>query len=204
MLFALIFVCNRISQIVTLTPIVGMLGWFVNKFNDHNALTPDPVLILFIVSTLALAWAVFTLFSYHRSSHNALLVALVDILFVGAFIAGIYYLSGIRHADCDDPSPRRYWTRHVPGVNDAGIVWGLEKPCAMLKASWAFAIINCMLFAVTAFAAYLHGDKMPVVVYDERVVRSSHSGHHSSRHSHRHRSRSGGSRHSHRSHRVYV
>src|SRR6478609_9157017 len=71
---------------------MGMLAWFVNGFVKQNALTPDSILILFIVSVLALAWAIFTLFSYHRSSTNAHFVAFVDALFFGAFIAAVYYL----------------------------------------------------------------------------------------------------------------
>lgn len=56
-----------------------MLGYFVNGYVNANQLTPNYILILFIVSVLALAWAIFTLFSYHRSSANALFVALIDI-----------------------------------------------------------------------------------------------------------------------------
>lgn len=56
-----------------------MLGYFVNGYVNVNATPPDYILILFIVSVLALAWAIFTLFSYHRSSHNAQFVALIDI-----------------------------------------------------------------------------------------------------------------------------
>ncbi|KOS22050.1 hypothetical protein ESCO_002285 [Escovopsis weberi] len=213
MLFAIIFVCNRLSQIVTLTPVVGMLGWLVTVFNNYNALTPDPVLILFIVSLLALTWAVLTLFSYQSSSHNASLVALVDLLFVGAFIGGVFALRGIRHADCDHPTPPTYWTAHVPGVADADIPWGLRKPCAMLKASWAFAIINCLMWPVTAFAAYLHGDREPEAhkhtrvpsesMYEESMVRSRRSGR-SRGTGTRTRSRSSRSPQSRRSHGVYA
>lgn len=58
---------------------MGMLAYFVNGYVNANALTPNYILILFIVSVLALAWAIFTLFSYHRSSANALFVALIDL-----------------------------------------------------------------------------------------------------------------------------
>lgn len=183
---------------------MSMLAWFINKFVDYNALTPNPILILFIVSVLALAWAVFTLFSYHRSSHNALFVALIDIAFVGALIAAVYYLRGIRHAECDDPRPSQVWWNFVggPQISNLGYHWGYFKPCAMLKASWAFAIMNCIFFAWSSFAAWTHGDS---VSYDDRKYRTRRY-YHSDRHSHRHRSRSHGSRHSYRSpnRRVYV
>ncbi|RFU76985.1 hypothetical protein TARUN_5232 [Trichoderma arundinaceum] len=198
MLFAIIFVCTRISQIVTLIPPVGMLSWFVNKFNDGNVLTPDAILILFIVTVLALSWALFTLLAYSRSSHNALFVSFVDLCFIGALIAGIYYLRGIQYADCQDPSADDIWYNHIRDVGIPGFRWAVSKPCAMLKASWAFSIMNTVFFAVTAFAAWSHGDS---VIVEERVVRrSSHSG----RHSHRRRSHSGSGHSYHSSRRVYV
>ncbi|PWI65603.1 hypothetical protein PCL_06808 [Purpureocillium lilacinum] len=189
-------------------PMMGMLAWFINIFVSHNALTPDPILILFITSVLALAWAVFTLFSYHRSSANARLVSLVDMGIFGTLIAGVYLLRGIADADCsDDPSQSRLWTNRVavPAVVD----WQPNKPCAMLKASWAFAIMNIIFFFTTAVAAFSHGDSLSAYYGDERVVRTRHTTHyhHGGRHGHRHhsRSRSGGSRRSHsHSRRVYV
>lgn len=234
MIFAIVFVCTRISQIVTLVstartlfivfifqdtaylstllanntlqiPPMGMLAWFVNIFINHNALTPDSILILFILVVLALAWAVFTLFSYHRSSANARFVAFVDLCFMGALIAGVYEMRGIADADCSNPNANSVWfaPNHIPVPN-----WGWEtgKPCSMLKASWAFAIMNIIFFSTTAIAAFSHGDHLS---YDDSRVYVERRHHHSSRHSHRHRSRSRGSRHSsHRSphshRRVYV
>ncbi|KAG6042123.1 hypothetical protein E4U41_005671 [Claviceps citrina] len=185
---------------------MGMLAWFINIFVSHNALTPDSILILFILSVLALAWAVCTLFSYHRSSANARFVSLVDLAFTGALIAGVYELRGIADADCSDPTAASVW--YAPGrvpVPDFG--WQTDKPCAMLKASWAFAIMNIIFFAITAVAAYSHGGDLAYDSHHVYVQRRHH--HHSSRHSHRHRSHSRGSRrsshrspHSHR--RVYV
>ena len=60
-------------------PTMGMLAYFVHGYASSNMLTPDYILILFIVSVLALAWAIFTLFSYHRSSANASFVAIIDL-----------------------------------------------------------------------------------------------------------------------------
>ncbi|KID77644.1 uncharacterized protein G6M90_00g095200 [Metarhizium brunneum] len=208
MIFALVFVCTRISQIVTLLPPMGMLAWFINIFISHNALTPDSILILFILVVLALAWAVFTLFSYHRSSANARFICLVDLCFMGALIAGVYEMRGIADASCSNPDSSSVWfaPNHIPVPNWG---WQTDKPCAMLKASWAFAIMNIIFFATTALAAFSHGDHLAYEGRGAYVVERRH--HHSSRHSHRHRSRSrsGGSRHSsHRSphshRRVYV
>ncbi|KAM0513259.1 hypothetical protein ACHAPE_008108 [Trichoderma viride] len=196
MLFGLIFICTRITQIITLIPPVGMLSWFVKKFNDANILTPDDVLVLFIVTVLALAWALLTLLYYSRSSHNGMFISFVDLCFLGGLIAGIVYLRKIQYADCQDPSVDSIWYNHVHNVGIPGYSWPIRKPCAMLKASWAFAIMNTVFFAVTALAAWSHGDD---VIVEERVVR-----HRSSHHSHRHRSRSGSGRSYHSSRRVYV
>ncbi|OAA36817.1 hypothetical protein NOR_07337 [Metarhizium rileyi] len=206
MIFAIVFMCTRISQIVTLIPPMGMLAWFINIFISHNALTPDSILILFILVVLALAWAVFTLFSYHRSSANARFVAMVDLCFMGALIAGVYEMRGIGDADCTNPTSSSVWysPNHIPVPNWG---WQTDKPCSMLKASWAFAIMNTIFFATTALAAFTHADHL--ACDDGRDYYVERRRHHSSRHSHRQRSRSGGSRHSsHRSphshRRVYV
>lgn len=181
---------------------MGMLAWFVHKYNDANALTPDPILILFIVSVLAVAWAIFTLFSYHRSSANARFVSLIDLGFFGAFIAAIYELRGIADADCTSVNRDGDWTANIGDVSISGPGWDFhtDKPCAMLKASWAFAIINCILFFFTAFVAFSHGDR--IGAYEDRSRHHSHRSHHSSRHGHR--SRSGSHRSHSRTRRVYV
>ncbi|KAI9149116.1 hypothetical protein HJFPF1_11164 [Paramyrothecium foliicola] len=198
MFFAAAFVTTRLSQIFTLIPCMGMLAWFVHQNTELNVLTPMPILLLFIVSVLALAWAIFTLFSYHRSSANARFVALIDLGFVGAFIAAVYYLRGVASSDCTALVRDGDWRANVGDITIAGPGYDLrtDKPCAMLKASWAFAIMNCIFFAWTAFVAFNHGDR--ISAYDDRRAHHHH-------HRHSHRSRSGSRRSSHHSHRrVYV
>jgi hypothetical protein len=51
-----LFISWRIFQIVLLVPVVGMLSWFVHGYVQSNQLTPNFILVLFIVSVLALAW----------------------------------------------------------------------------------------------------------------------------------------------------
>lgn len=191
---------------------MGMLAYFVDVFNRNNALTPEPLLLLFITSVLALAWAVFTLFSYHRSSANARFVALVDLAIFGTLIAAVYLLRFINDAQCV-AAPARPWYAAVGAPSDLG--WGPpDKPCAMLKACFGLGILNVILFFVTALAAFSHGDHLSA--YDGRRSHRSSSAHH--HHHHRHhgsrsprsqggRSRSGHSsyRSSHsRTRRVYV
>ena len=67
-----LFLSWRLFQIVMLVPPVGMLGWFVHQYVNANLLTPDYILVLFIVVTLALAWTFFTTISYLRARHDAL------------------------------------------------------------------------------------------------------------------------------------
>ncbi|KAK4635642.1 hypothetical protein CLAFUW4_01601 [Fulvia fulva] len=172
-----LFLSWRIFQIITLIPIVGMLAWFVNGFVDNNQLTPNYILVLFIVSVLALAWAFFTTISYLRARHDAIFVALVDLGFVGALIAGVVVMRFIAGADCSDFEARI----NIDGI-DGNSSWNfhVNKVCAMLKASFALGIINILAFFVTFLLALLvhrhHRDDDRVVVKRE---------YHSSRHGHR-------------------
>jgi len=156
MLPGLFFTTWRIFEILTLIPTVGMLSWFVHIFTKANHLTPTSILVLFIVSIIGLFWALATLLAYGATKYNAQFVAVVDLLLVGAFIAGVYYLRYIAKANCS------HWTN---GSTDSGYVnlgWGsvsgsikspfgikVDGQCAMLKASFAFGIMNCIFFFVT-------------------------------------------------------
>ena len=156
MLPGLFFAWWRFCEIVTLIPIVGMLAWFVHGFTKNNELTPTFILVLFIVSTLALAWAIGTLILYSRARHSGRFVAFVDLLFVGAFIAGVYELRGITKSDCGhfgstndsiflDLGPFGY----VGGQVHNPLSYHLNKTCAMLKASFALGIMNTIFFFIT-------------------------------------------------------
>jgi hypothetical protein len=141
-----LFLSWRIFEIIMTTPIVGMLGWFVHQYVKVNQLTPDYILVMFIVATLALAWAVFTVISYLRARHDALFVAFVDLLFVGAFIGGVYMLRGWGGANCGNINA---------GISSsqAYFSYNVNKTCSMLKASFAFGIIDVIAFFVT-FVSY--------------------------------------------------
>ncbi|KAG8163208.1 hypothetical protein KVR01_006505 [Diaporthe batatas] len=202
-LFTIGFVFWRFMEIITLIPTMGMLAYFVNGFVNANALTPNYILILFIVSVLALAWAIFTLFSYHRSSSNALFVAVIDLGFVGAFIAAVYYLRFIAGANCTSVSSSSYEVGFGPLGTFSGNGFSIDtnKWCAMLKACFAFGIMNCIFFFFTAVLAWFHGER---VGKDTRYYRETHY----SRRGHRRHStgsrRSSRRRSSHSHRRVYV
>jgi hypothetical protein len=149
-----LFISWRIFQLVLLIPIVGMLSWFVHGYVESNQLTPNFILVLFIVSVLALAWCFATLFNYLRARHDAFFVALIDLGFVGALIGGIVTLRGISNANCSsfssgslyvDLGPFGYYGRQSNSPWSVNV----NKTCAMLKASWALAIIATLTFFVT-------------------------------------------------------
>ncbi|KAK3720139.1 hypothetical protein LTR37_003963 [Vermiconidia calcicola] len=170
-----LFLSWRIFEIIITTPIVGMLGWFVHQYVRVNQLTPDWILVLFIVSTLALPWTFFTVISYLRARHDALFVAFVDLLFFGAFIAGVVLMRNIAKIDCSNLNA---------GVTTSGSYFDLNvnKTCAMLKACFALGIICVIAFFVTFILALLvhHHHKN-----DDKVVvkREYHNSRHSNRRS---------------------
>lgn len=149
-----LFISWRIFQIILLVPVVGMLSWFVHGYVESNQLTPNFILVLFIVSVLALAWTFATLFNYLRARHDALFVALIDLGFVGALIGGVVTLRGIADADCSSfSSGSLYFDLGPFGAygrqNDSSWAININKNCAMLKASWAMSIILILTFFVT-------------------------------------------------------
>ena len=129
-------------EIITLIPTMGMLAWWVNYFDSQNLRVPTEILVLFIVSTLAVAWTLGTLFLYSRAKHSASFVAFVDLLFVGAFIGAVYELRSMAHANCSHWNPRGFGAN----VGSFGFSFVIpfpatDKRCAMLKASWIFGIM---------------------------------------------------------------
>ncbi|EFX05448.1 hypothetical protein CMQ_3517 [Grosmannia clavigera kw1407] len=212
MVFAVIFAFWRVMQIITLIPTMGILAWFVHGFISANELTPNYVLILFITSVLGVAWCLFTIFSYHRSSMNALFVALIDLGFVGTLIAAVYELRFIATANCTHISASDPWvvSAGLITVSGQGISINTDKPCAMLKTAFAFGIMNCVFFFCTAILAWMHGSRLSTTEGDRRYVRETTTRVHRRRSgsgSHRPASRSHHSRSrrsSHSNQRVYV
>jgi len=173
-----------------------MLSYFVHIYIENNALTPDSILVLFIVSVLAVVWAIGTLFTYHRSKENSRFVGFVDLLFVGAFIGGVYALRGISTDNCTKLTTGNSWTANLGllgSVTYGGVGLKIDKTCSMLKASWAFGIMNCIFFFITSLLAFMVGGGRK----EEVFVRESHGSRHGHRSgSHRsHRSSHSGRRH---------
>jgi hypothetical protein len=132
----------RVMQILTLIPTVGMVAWFVDWYNDLNALTVRYILILFVVSVVALAWTVGTLFLYARAKHSGSFVAFIDLLFAGAFIGAVCDLRHITQTNCTNLDPDQlYMILDGYTILGPGFHVNVKKPCAMLKASFAFGIM---------------------------------------------------------------
>ena len=154
----------RIIEIITLIPALGMLAYFVNAYTKLNSLTPDSILVLFIVVVLATAWAVATLVLYAQARHSAHFVAFVDLLFVGALIGGVVELRGIASANCTHfTSNSFFFDLGVLAVSGNGWSVNVRKNCAMLKASFAFGIMNIIFFATT-FVRHAPGNRPDLVV----------------------------------------
>lgn len=133
--------------------------------------------MLFIVTTLAVAWTLLTVIRRKSTRRSAHFVAFVDICFIGALIAGVYYLREIGNANCasftsDGGVFVTLGSNGVSGNN--GFNLNLNKECAMLKAAFAFGIINIILFAITAFWLMFMQRKEKEVVVKETYRRRSH------------------------------
>jgi len=192
------FIFWRLMELLTLIPTMGMMAWVVHNFDSINQRTPTDFLVLFIVSVLAVAWALGTLFLYSRAKHSAGFVSFVDLLFVGAFIGAVYELRWIAKANCSTWRPSGTYTTDFGLFTISGNKYHLDtnKWCAILKASFAFGIMNCIFFFLTfIFALLVHRHDS-----SERVVKTTHTTRRRSHHGHRSRS----PRHSHHSRRSYV
>ncbi|KAJ5804779.1 uncharacterized protein N7518_001082 [Penicillium psychrosexuale] len=198
MIGSVFFIFNRLVEIVFLIPIIGMLAYFVNGYLKANLLTPPYILVLFIVSVIAVFWAIDTLIRFSTTKRSAIFVAFMDLLFVGAFIAAVYELRFITNANCASWHGGSVWISLGPfgsygqSTNNP-LSLDVNKTCAMLKACFALGIMETIFFFWTALLAlFLYHSHRPVVVKETTVRRRSHSsrrGHGSGSHS-RHRSSS--------------
>ena len=177
MIASVFFIITRIWQILTLIPTVGMLAYFVNQYVKANRLTPNFVLVLFITSVLALAWCLATVLRLSSTKRSAHFISFIDVCFIGAFIASVYELRGIANQSCTnfrrDGSPIFVSVSSNGVSGNSGIDAEVNKECAMLKASFAFGIMNCIFFAISAFfLMFMHRQEKEVVV-KESYRRSS-------------------------------
>ncbi|KAI9654424.1 MAG: hypothetical protein M1831_005390 [Alyxoria varia] len=129
---------------------IGMLSYLVHGYVESNLLTPDFILVLFIVSVLAGVWALATLVFYVKARHSGYFIALVDLCIFGALIGGVVALRGITSQDCGDITA---FSRSYEGLSLVTFAYRLDQACALLKASFALGIIEIILFFNTVFLA---------------------------------------------------
>jgi len=117
-----------------------------------------------------------TLFRRKSTRESAIFVSFIDLCFVGAFIAGVYELRGISKENCtsftNDGSgiSLSLGSNGVSGNQPFGAA--TNKTCAMLKASFAFGIMNCIFFAITSFLLlFMHRNQEEVTVTKESYSR---------------------------------
>lgn len=224
MIGSVFFIFNRLVEIVFLIPIIGMLvchththflslcpegsdkdtdatgfqAWFVHGFLKANMLTPSFILVLFIVSVIAIFWAIDTVIRFSSTKRSAIFVSFMDLCFFGAFIAGVYQLRFIANADCSNWNGGEVFVSLGPfgsyGLQiHSPLSLNLNKTCAMLKTSFALGIMEVAFFFWTALLAlFIHQKNREVVVKETTVRRRSHSsrrGHSGSRHRHHSSSR---------------
>ncbi|KAI4197829.1 MAG: hypothetical protein LQ350_005674 [Teloschistes chrysophthalmus] len=135
--------------------------------------------VLFIVSVLAAAWAIATFVRRKSTRESSLFASFIDLCFVGAFIAGVYELRSIANASCSNFSADSHFSLTVDNSGVSGsspFHLNVNKNCAMLKASFAFGIMNCIFFAITAFLLlFMHRNRDDrEVVTKETYRRRSH------------------------------
>ncbi|KAJ5923579.1 hypothetical protein N7454_008824 [Penicillium verhagenii] len=197
MIGSIFFIFNRLVEITFLIPIIGIMSYFVHGYLKANMLAPPYILVIFIVSVIAVFWCIDTLIRFSATKRSALFVSFVDLLFMGAFIAGIYELRFIANQSCSHWDGGSVWVSLGPfgeygeSINN-GYHLEINKTCAMLKTSFAMGIMEVVFFAWTAFLAlFLHSrGQREVIVKETTVRRRSHSSRRGHSSGHRHRSSS--------------
>jgi hypothetical protein len=182
MFVTIFFVFWRLVQIVTLIPTLGMLAYFVHGYILSQTLTPDFILVLFISSVLATVWAIYTLFARDHTHHSAYFIAFIDLCFLGTFIASAWELRNFANADCAGVASG-VWYASLGVFGEYGVLWqspwaDVRKNCAMLKACFAFAIMNCFFWLFTAwFLLFMHKGRAEDHVVVERTKHRHGHGH---------------------------
>lgn len=146
MLAGFFFIGARIAELLFLIPIIGMLSYMVNQYVTRAILTPDYVLVLFIVSVLAGVWALATLIFYFNARKSGYFLALMDLGIFAALIGGVVTLRGIATANCSAGQNQTFsgQSQLGPFLGPNGAGW--PKACNLLKASFALGIICIILF----------------------------------------------------------
>lgn len=154
----LLFPIIRALQILTLIPIWGMLAWFVHQYNRNHQSPPAEILVLFIASLVATAWAIISFFQFHHSRGLSILVFVLDMIMLGGLIAGVVLLRAIRNQNCatfSAPFGVTLGGHDYTTNNGSGWDISFKKSCMMQKSAWALGIVDCVLFFLSALVALM-------------------------------------------------
>ena len=122
---------------------------------NSSLVTPNYVLVLFITSVLALVWSIATLLRHRSTRESAIFVSFIDMCFVGAFIASVIELRDIANASCTNFTAAPLYVSLGPfgyfgQTSNSPFAADVNQTCSMLKACFAFGIMNCIFFFNTS------------------------------------------------------
>lgn len=151
MLSGLLFVLMRCVELLFLIPPLGMLSAVVHVYLVNNEVTPAFALVLFIVVVIASVWTLATLLFYRAARHHGYFLAIIDLCIFGALIAGVVEASGMAAQSCSNFSI----TSNV--YKQSGIwVYNFSQLCNLIKASYAFAIMEIIFFFTTTVSPEIY------------------------------------------------
>jgi hypothetical protein len=153
----------RLVHIINSLVIVGVVGQFLSDVSGTEDPVPQAYVAVEAIACAAVLWSAFTLlFTCCAGSIILQVDIFFDILFAAAFIACIALLNSDAMGSC-----LQFREKYLPH-------WDLLRDCKLIKAGYAFSIINLCLFIVTTVTS--------IAIYLIRNRRHHH--HHDKDHSH--------------------
>lgn len=144
MLSGIFFILMRCIQLFFIIPPLGMLAAVVHGYLNGNEVTPAFALTLFVVVVLCAFWIVATMVLYGVAKHNGYFVAFIDLCFFGALIAGVVVANSIATQSCSN------YSITSNAYKQSGVwVYSFGSLCNLVKASYAFAIMEIIFFFFT-------------------------------------------------------
>ncbi len=142
--------------------------------SPSTIMTPNYILVLFITSVLGAAWCIATLFRRRATRESAFFVSFIDLCFIGALIASVVEMRAIATVSCTTITTGPFYLSLGPfgyfgQESNSPFAINIDRTCAMLKACFAFGIMNCIFFFNTMVLLWFmrkHRDEGK-----ERVVR---------------------------------
>ncbi|KAI5803815.1 hypothetical protein EDC01DRAFT_644937 [Geopyxis carbonaria] len=175
----------RVIQILTLIPAWALMAAVVSWYNSNTIKTPGGVMCLFIVTLLASVWAFCIWIAVMRARNTALWIAFLDIIAMGALIAGVATTSNIANYECNGTSinTRLVYTSTGQPIDinqdiyeSRNDFWSNPNNCNLIKGAWGLAITNIITFFITAILAVViyqqNQNSNETVIVEERIPSS--------------------------------